>query len=268
MKKILQSVLLWHGRYRIIEPRAEHTSGFYTHHRLDQHNLSSHLISSYQYCCQYILLTHPLTILSKHTINTSATCYVFKAIDEHDIDGETNQPRKVALKLMRRKDQFNREMAARESQFNSDYVMNVLRTHPSEEQKNGWPEVATDIIADPTTGMLKKADAEKFFLLVMPLADRNLFVALKQERWAGKNMEEVRHVFIQLVKCVDHMHEKGALHADIKPLNIVRTAGHWKLIGDPSNSQTKRLYQYSTILSFPFLRMYPHYRSRCFLWDS
>ena len=27
MKKILQMVLLLHGRYRIIEPRAEHTSG-------------------------------------------------------------------------------------------------------------------------------------------------------------------------------------------------------------------------------------------------
>ena len=28
MKLIMQSVQLWHGRYRMIEPRAEHTSGF------------------------------------------------------------------------------------------------------------------------------------------------------------------------------------------------------------------------------------------------
>ena len=168
---------------------------------------------------------------------------MFKAIDEHDIDQETNQPRKVALKLMRRKDQFNRELAARECEFDPEYVMDVLRTHPSDEQRCGWPEVAADIVADPISGTLKKADAEKFFILVMPLADRNLFVALKQERWAGKNMEEVRHVFIQLVKCVDHMHERGALHADIKPLNIVRSAGRWKLIGNPSSSHPRVPYQ-------------------------
>ena len=178
---------------------------------------------------------------------------MFKAIDEHDIDRETNQPRKVALKLMRRKDQFNRELATRECQFNSDYVMDVLRTHPSEEQRNGWPKVVTDIVVDPITGTLKKADAEKFFLLVTPLADRNLFVAFKQERWAGKDMEEVRQVFIQLVKCVDHMHEKGVLHADIKPLNIVRTAGHWKLIGDPSYPHPYTLLLYDPLTSLSSL---------------
>ena len=80
------------------------------------------------------------------------------------------------------------------------------------------------------TGQMTKAQAEKMFTLVMPLADRNLFVALKQERWAGKNMEEVRHVFVQLVHCVEHMHEKGVLHADLKTLNIVRIGAQWKLI--------------------------------------
>ena len=68
------------------------------------------------------------------------------------------------------------------------------------------------------------------YLLVMPLTDRNLFVALKQERWTGSNLEEVRHVFVQLIHCVEHMHEKGVLHADLKTLNIVRTAGQRKLI--------------------------------------
>ena len=191
----------------------------------------------------------PINTLLTHFINATATCYVFKAVDEHYIDEETHQPQKVALKLMRHRDQFKRELNSRESGFNPDYVMDVLRTHSSEEQSNGWPEVAPDIVADPISGTLNKADAEKFFLLVMPLADRNLFVALKQERWAGKDMAEVRHVFIQLVKCVDHMHEKGALHADIKPLNIVRSAGRWKLIGNPSSSRPRVPYQTTLSLS-------------------
>ncbi len=43
------------------------------------------------------------------------------------------------------------------------------------------------------TVTLMKGQAERLFCIVMPLADRNLFVAMKQERFAGRNMEEVRH---------------------------------------------------------------------------
>ena len=186
MKSIMQSVLLWHGRYRITESRPEHTS---------------------------------------------ATCFVFKAVDERTIDKETGLPIKVALKLMRLKDQFQREISTRDKVFNQEYVMHILYTYPEVGSStfNSWPDEVMDVEAD-ATGQLTKANAEKLYLLVMPLADRNLFVALKQERWAGKNMEEVRHVFVQLVHCVEHMHEKGVLHADLKTLNIVRTAGQWKLI--------------------------------------
>ena len=161
----------------------------------------------------------------------SATCYVFKAVDEQSLDPETQQPIKVALKLMRVKAQFLRELSARDKGFNHEYVMNVLQTQPEVDSStfDNWPDEVMDVEAD-ATGQLTKTNAEKLFLLVMPLADRNLFVALKQERWAGKNMEEVRHVFVQLVHCVEHMHEKGVLHADLKTLNIVRTAGQWKLI--------------------------------------
>ena len=186
MKLIMQSVLLWQGRYRITEPRPEHIS---------------------------------------------ATCFVFKAVDEHTIDSETGQPIKVALKLMRLKDQFQREISTRDKEFNQEFVMNVLQTYPEVGSStfDSWPDEVMDVEAD-ATGQLTKANAEKLYLLVMPLADRNLFVALKQERWAGKNMEEVRHVFVQLVHCVEHMHQKGVLHADLKTLNIVRTTGQWKLI--------------------------------------
>jgi len=109
--------------------------------------------------------------------------------------------------------------------------MNILHVHPEIGSSIYFnqPDEINDVEAD-ATGQLTKTNAEKLYLLVMPLADRNLFVALKQERWAGKNMEEVKHVFTQLVHCVDHMHEKGVLHGDLKTLNIVRTAGQWKLI--------------------------------------
>ena len=188
MKSIMQSVRLWHGRYRITEPRPEHVS---------------------------------------------ATCYVFKGVDDLTIDPETDEPIRVALKLMRVKAQFERELTARGKEFSPEHVINVLQTfpEPSSESFSAMPEEIIDVEHDVDSGLqLKKDDAEKLFLLVMPLADRNLFVALKQERWAGKNIEVVRSVFLQLVHCVEHMHEKGVLHADLKTLNIVRTGTQWKLI--------------------------------------
>ena len=133
---------------------------------------------------------------------------------------------------MKKKSEFLREVSARkDKEFRSDLIMNILNVHPEigSPVYFNQPDEVTDVITD-TSGQLNKANAEKLFLLVMPLADRNLFVALKQERWAGKNMEEVRHVFKQLVHCVEHMHEKGVLHADLKTLNIVRTGAQWKLI--------------------------------------
>ena len=117
--------------------------------------------------------------------------------------------------------------------------MSVLRTHPEGSEIAARPEHMDDVDLNEA-GQLVKEKAEALFALVMPLADRNLFVALKQERWAGcsvhtgpsvwRNKEEVCHVFKQLVHCVEEMHGKGVLHADLKPLNIVRTAAQWKLI--------------------------------------
>jgi serine/threonine protein kinase len=192
MRDAIQSLLLWHGRYRVTEG-PEHVS---------------------------------------------ATCYIFKAVDEQTPDA-SGEPTAVALKLMRQKLQFRREVDARiQIAANPDHIVTILATHP----EYGGPQQPTDALdaradavaveADVTRrgSQLTKEEAEQFFTVALPLADRNLFVAVKQERWAGKNMDEVRHVLAQLVRCVAHMHANGMLHADLKPLNIVRTGGQWKLI--------------------------------------
>ena len=59
----------------------------------------------------------------------SSNCYVFKAVDEHIIDKETSLPLKVALKLVRKKTPFLREMKVREQDFSDDFVVNVLSTN-------------------------------------------------------------------------------------------------------------------------------------------
>ncbi len=113
----------------------------------------------------------------------SATCFVFAGLDIHDLD-HAGKPRPVAIKLMRIEAQFQREVEARGQGFASACVMPILRTH---EPEGGATPFAFDGV-----DMLTKEEAESFYALVMPMADRNLFVAIKQERFAGVDMHQVK----------------------------------------------------------------------------
>jgi hypothetical protein len=119
----------------------------------------------------------------------SATCFVFVGLDIHDLDA-LGEPCRVAIKLMRIEAQFQREIEARGQGFDSAYVMPILRTH---EPEGG----ATPSVFD-RVDMLTKEEAESFYALVMPMADRNLFVAIKQERFAGVDMHQVSSSSYQL----------------------------------------------------------------------
>ena len=79
---------------------------------------------------------------------------------------------------------------------------------------------------------LSKEEAEKLYCVVLPLAQRTLYVAMKHEmRFAGgqTTVTEVKAVFSQLLRCVSHFHDACIIHGDIKPMNIVFHSGRWKL---------------------------------------
>lgn len=63
---------------------------------------------------------------------------------------------------------------------------------------------------------MSKQQAEGLYCLAMPLGERNLYVCLKQERWANRNIPEVMHVFKQILTAVDHVHKIGYIHGDLK----------------------------------------------------
>ena len=191
LRGILQEVLLWHGRYRVVESSPEHIS---------------------------------------------ATCCVYKAVDERQLDS-SGQPSQVALKLMNTKSHFIRECSARDRNLSPELIVTVLHCHPmlqssSSSSSTEFPDIDEYIDMDMSKiGRLSNKDSiERLYLLVMPWGSRNLFTALKQERWAGRNQDEIRHVFTQLVRCVEHLHSKDLIHGDIKPLNFLRTNGQWQLI--------------------------------------
>ena len=136
--------------------------------------------------------------------HVSATCYVYRAEDEEERD-ESNVPRRVALKFMRVKSQFVREIQTRQDRkFEQDYVIGIARTHPALSELDKWDD---EIEMENISGMvLTKEKAQKMFCLVMPLADRNMYMAMKQERWAGTDWKEIKHTFTQLVHCMQHLH--------------------------------------------------------------
>lgn len=64
--------------------------------------------------------------------------------------------------------------------------------------------------------------------IVMPAAQRNLMVVLVQER---VTVQDLVRMFRSILQCLAHMHRQGRLHADVKPLNIVRMeSGEWRLV--------------------------------------
>ena len=55
--------------------------------------------------------------------------------------------------------------------------------------------------------------------IVMDAADRNLFQIYQSER---PDLNKVRVLMRETMECVQHLHEKGLVHGDIKMLNVVR----------------------------------------------
>jgi hypothetical protein len=67
-------------------------------------------------------------------------------------------------------------------------------------------------------GVATKEQADRLYCIVLPFVDRNLFASLKQQRFG----DEEKFLFIQLVMCVQHLHSKGIIHAEIRKLNNIR----------------------------------------------
>ena len=90
----MEATILWHGRYRLVETQPFHTS---------------------------------------------ATCFVYKAIDTRKKSDESANARGVrdveyfALKLIGKREQFERELSARKKDFNEEFVVRPTDCYPANE---------------------------------------------------------------------------------------------------------------------------------------
>jgi hypothetical protein len=155
--------------------------------------------------CRSIILQN-LYFFRRYEITTtdnphyeSDTCIVHLAVD-HDDD-----ERHVALKFMRNRDEYKREIDIRSlSRFEDDYVIGILRVHDGEESQGFREEV-------------RKKGFDKYpRCIVMEAGERNLFDIISKENFAGADWDEIRLMTSQIVKALDHMHSKEAMHGDLK----------------------------------------------------
>ena len=65
------------------------------------------------------------------------------------------------------------------------------------------------------------------FALVMPAADRNLQEIFVKER---PDVNTTRVLAQQVAKALDHLHDRGIMHGDLKMLNVVRVGARLQLI--------------------------------------
>ncbi len=187
-------------------------------------------------------------------LHFSATAAVLSATD---YDADPKQRR--ALKAMRRADQVVAELRGRAG-LNDNYVVAVKAVHVgSTVGDDAFAEVesaATELglvidknadlgglsglLAQRSRGddVTKARDAagtaRRFegydYLIVLELADMSLNHAIVHGGIAGRDFHEVRGIADDIVKALSHLHEERRIHADVKPLNIVRVGLSWQLI--------------------------------------
>eukprot|EP00985_Skeletonema_marinoi_P021644 scaffold13386_cov154-Skeletonema_marinoi.AAC.1 len=129
-------------------------------------------------------------------------------------------PREVVIKLMKNKDQWERECNARKKyELDPNYVVSALLNVPSDTEiakavkdgKGGLDTIVTKYLNGIEVG-------EHAF--VMEAGNRNLLQMFYQEQ--PKQLDDVRVILRKVFKAVEHLHGQKLMHGDIKMLNIVR----------------------------------------------
>ncbi len=78
---------------------------------------------------------------------------------------------------------------------------------------------------------IEKREEQRYnFVLAFNFADRSLDAALKHDRLSGQDRSFlVKQIAKDLAEAIHDVHSNGRIHADIKPLNILRESTVWKL---------------------------------------
>ena len=201
-------------------------------HILDRHKEHVHVLTNVcddkGRCCKHIaqprIKAAMLSRLYLHrryelkagpALHKSATSLVIQAMDHGNqltnIDNEhtENSGTKVVLKFMRNRDQFLREVDARlEGDFDERFVLPLLKSYDSSSEDED--DVAFYL------GASSKGFEEYPYCVVMEAASFNLKHVIDQQLIAANDWEQIKQISRQLAQCLEHLHDKGVIHGDLK----------------------------------------------------
>ena len=171
-------------------------------------------------------------ITSKIPEHVSGTSVLLrgKALDhfEKKTDGvnaiEVQKGEEVIIKLMKQRSHLKREVGNRLGWLLQSAVVPLVAT--SDDTEGGfekrWAEDATSAIDQLRVNQeLKEAMKSSKYAhgIVMKAAQRNLFAILIQER---NSLPDAVKITKGLAACLQMLHQHNRVHADVKPLNVVR----------------------------------------------
>ena len=114
---------------------------------------------------------------------------------------------RVAVKLIEVRDEEHRSGLVREIQALAQL------SHPN-------------VLGYRTAGVVSEGPLQGTFYIVTELADTSLEAIRVQGAWGD---DDLRQVACQISAALAHIHARGAIHRDVKPANILRVNGMWKL---------------------------------------
>ena len=121
--------------------------------------------------------------------------------------------RKVVIKVFQVEEQWRNEKRGRDDQqLDARYVVQTIEAPDDNKFEGALRE--SRLFQEKRFGGSVGTRA-----IVMDAADRNLFQIYQSER---PDLNAVRFLMEQVMRCVDHVHTQGLVHGDIKMLNIVR----------------------------------------------
>ena len=153
---------------------------------------------------------------SGRAVHSSSTAKVHLALDISE-----DPPVKVALKWMRHRHQFLREVKLRQEFSEGSHVVGVRGWHvPDKDQTFVNQELSLN--SSPfTNSMNTNSDNSRPYLLVMESGGSSLFHILASQRIAGIDANKCSSLFKDLVQQVSQLHTDGVVHCDIKPRNVL-----------------------------------------------
>ena len=141
---------------------------------------------------KYLFFMSRYDFVNVRAEHKSLTCAVYIATDDHT-------KVTVAVKLMRDKDSFLRELASRDG-LDGKYIISALKSYNGDDDASFRAE------------LVRKGYSEYNYCIIMPAAERNLQRIIAQEQMAGKDWKEIQHICIEIVECLNHLHSKGVIH--------------------------------------------------------